>query len=68
VVFLVREIIEKCGYSLFLRKPNGKLWEKVKSVVFTFSVNYKKVHARRWVHASLSVLTKILAICPLSIL
>ena len=41
MVSLVREIIKIGGYSLFLQKPNGKLGEKVKSVVFTFSVKYQ---------------------------
>ena len=57
MVSLVQVIIEKCGYSLFLQKPNGKSREKVKSVVFTFSVDYQNL----FIHASLFVLTKILA-------
>ena len=41
MVSLVREIIKIGGYSLFLLKPIGNFGEKVKSVVFTFSVKYQ---------------------------
>jgi len=39
-LFLIALILSNGGFSLFLQKPNGKSGEKVKSVVFTFSVNY----------------------------
>jgi len=39
---LCEKLLEKCGHSLFLRKPNGKLWEKAKSVVSAFSINHQK--------------------------
>ena len=48
---LCEKLLEKCGYSLFLLKPIGKLWEKVKSVVFTFSVKYQILSSHAYFRA-----------------